>query len=559
MEPNYWTRRTTRRGFIRGAGVAATVVTLAPSLAACGGSKKNARTTGAATASVAAAGRTSTAAASAAEKPVRGGTLTMAMAADITSFDPAKIQDGYSNAASSNMVDALVRFDHDLKPQPGLATSWDVSSDATQFTFHLRPSVKFHDGTDFNADAVKFNLNRQIQDKAAVRHQDVADVQDVTVIDPMTIKLTLGHSFAPFLTKLSSGAGYMLSPAAVQKLGDKLSADFTGAGTGPYKFQEWAKADHFTAVRNESYWEKDANGAQLPYADKIILKPIPDENTRLANLKSGEVDAFRIGEGPPPKDVAAIKQDPTLTYRDEPGLIVEFINFEVDKPPFDRKELRQALSYAIDRSQIVKTVLYDTAAPWDTMIPPTVFGSDPNYHPYLKQDIDKAKQLLQQAGQTKLSFTCQVSSNAAINQQMFELIKDQIAPAGFDMQIQEIDFTTWLANANKGDYQVGGGVNWGGGIDPDGYFYSLFYTKAGFNITHYSNPDLDKLMDQGRQTLDQQARIPIYRQLNKSLAEDLPFTVTYTPVTSVLTLKKVHNYPLGTEPVAGVSQVWKTA
>jgi peptide/nickel transport system substrate-binding protein len=556
MEENYWTRRRrySRRSVIRGMGIAAGAAALAPVIAACGSSKsnKNANTAATAARASAAAG---TAAAAATPKPVKGGTFTFGMTADITTFDILKIQDAYSNYAVSNMTNSLVRYDHNLKAVPSLAASWENPDDHT-YVFKLQPNVTFQDGSPFNADAVKFNLDRHIQDKASVRHSDVADVTDVSVVDPTTVKLTLGHPNAPFLTKLSGGAGTIYSPTAVQKLGDKIGTDFTGIGTGPYKFVEWVKGDHFTAVRNDTYWEKDAAGTQLPYFDKIILKVIPDENVRLQNLKSGGVDAI---DSPPVKDVASIKQDPTLQYMQEPGLGFGFIMVEVEKPPFSTKEIRQALSYAIDRQQIVHTVLFDVSIPADTVIPPGVLGDDPNYHPYLKQDINKAKQLLQGAGQTKLSFPCQISSGSPTVQQTFELIKDQITPAGFDMQISSIQFSELVANGNSGNYQVGGGISWGGGLDPDGDVYSLFYTKAGFNLSHYSNPTLDALMDKGRQTLDAQARAPIYQQIEKILAEDLPFIVTTHPVSSATSTKKVQNWLSGVRPVQGFSQVWKTA
>lgn len=570
VEENYWQRRRryTRRGFIRGMGLAAGVVTLAPVVAACGGgSNKNTSSAGnvssnaspAGTAASHAGAATGTAAAASNAKPVKGGTLTLAVARDITTFDPVKSQDVYSDYAITNMTNALVHFNEKLQPVPSLVKSWDISSDGTTYTFHLQTGVKFHDGTDFNADAVKFNLNRHIQDPKSVRHSDVADVKDITVIDPMTVKLTLGHPFAPFLSKLTGGAGYMLSPTAVQKLGDKINTDFTGAGTGPYKFSEWLKDDHFTAVRNENYWEKDSSGTQLPYTDKLIFKPIPDENVRLQNLKSSAVDVLPAYGGPPNKDIASLKTDSSLVYQQAPGLGFSFIMLEVEKPPFDKKEVRQALAYSIDRAQIAKTVYFDTVVPNDTVIPGTVPGGDPNFHPYLKQDVNKAKQLLQQAGQSKVSFAMQISSSSPAIQQLAELMKDQISGAGFDMQIQPIEFATLVANGNKGDYQAGA-LGWSGSVDPDGDTYPLFYTKAGFNLAHYSNPSLDQLLDKGRQTVDAQARIGIYQQIDKLLADDLPFVILNNPVVNYAALKKVQNFPinLATVPVQGFSQVWKT-
>src|SRR5262249_4681685 len=153
-----------------------------------------------------------------------------------------------AGVAFRNLTDTLVRFTEDLRPVPGLARTWEVSADGRQYTFALQPGVTFHDGTAFDAEAVRFTFDRYLRDAASPRHQDVADVQEIAVLDPLTVRVTLGHPSAPFLSKLVQGAGIVVSPTAVQRLGDALRRDFTGAGTGPWKFQEWVKDDHFTAV-----------------------------------------------------------------------------------------------------------------------------------------------------------------------------------------------------------------------------------------------------------------------------------------------------------------------
>jgi peptide/nickel transport system substrate-binding protein len=557
MNENYWTSHLqSRRTFLRGLGAAAGLAALAP-LAACSSTKQTAKPTASAAARVSPSA-TGTATATRAAAPIKGGTLTLALGSDLTTFDPLTYADGYSAYAIRNMADTLVRYTHDLQPAPGLAKRWEVSTDGTAYVFHLQPNVSFQDGTPFDAEAVRYNLNRTIQDKISPWHSDLADVQALSVLDPLSIKLTLGHPYAPFLSKLLLGSGIMVSPMAVEKLGDKLKTDFTGAGAGPWKFGEWLKDDHFTAVRNERYWDKDASGTQLPYLDKLVLTPVPDENLRLSQLRTGAVDALSgpVG-GPPAKDIAAITADPSLTYQQEPGLAAEGLVLQTQKPPFDEKEVRQALAYAIDREAIVQSVLYGAAVANDTVIPAIQPGSDPSYHPYRKQDLGKAKQLLQQAGQGRVSFTLQIAAGAPQVQQMAELIKDQISAAGFDLQIQAMDFPTQLANAKKGAFQANT-LAWTGFVDPDGNVAQLFGTGGGTNYSGYSNPTLDGLMQKGRQTLDTQARIPIYQQINRTLADDLPVVVLYNPVSNYVTRKAVQNFPIGVASIIRLTGVWKS-
>ncbi|MGI8552257.1 MAG: ABC transporter substrate-binding protein [Dehalococcoidia bacterium] len=578
MEENYWTRqrRYSRRSIIRGAGLAAGIVTLAPVIAACGSSNKNnnankaattpsgvSTTTSAGTATSTSGGTTATSSVAAGWKPspdeakaVRGGTLTLSIFADYINFDTTKTQDVYSNYMIGQVCEALVATTTDFKVAPVLAQSIETPDDHT-YLFKLKQGVKFHDGTDFTADAVKASLQRHIDNKASVRNADVKTITDMSVVDPTTLKITLSEPFAPFLNKIAGGAGIIYSPTAVQKLGDKLASDLTGAGTGPFKFVEWAKGDHGTVQANDAYWQKAPDGKPYPYLSKVIMKVIPDENVRLQSLKAGETDW--LGGLPPNKDIAALKLDSSLIYKEIPGLGFSFFNLNVTKPPFDKKEVRQAFAIAIDRDQLLKTVFFGVGTAWDTQIPSAVPGSDPSLHPYLKQDLNKAKSLLQQAGLTgKVPFSMEFSSSSPIIQQTVELVKDQISGAGFDMSLAPKEFSVVIDDGNKANYQAES-IGWSAGIDPDDYVYNLFQSKAGFNLAHYNSPQIDTLLQQGRTTLDIEKRKPIYQQILKTLADDEPFIIYYVGPISQATSKKIANYQLGPNIYSQIFRVWKTA
>jgi peptide/nickel transport system substrate-binding protein len=487
-----------------------------------------------------AAAPTTAPAAGAAGKPVKGGTLTVAMERDATTFDPTKSQDVYSNAIIGLTVDSLYKVDEKGNVVGMLVEKTDNPS-PNVYVMTLRKGIKFQDGTDLNAEAVKFNLDRHRNDEKGTRLQDVKDITSIETPDPYTVTITLKAPFAPFTSKLVGGAGYVQSPAAVQKLGDNLQRDLTGAGSGPYKFVSWQKDTAITIERNPDYWDKDADGTQLPYMDKIIFKPYPDENTRLTNVKTGDADVL-MGN-PPFKDLEDLKKSPDLTYKEIAGLGFQFIFVNTSKEPFNNPAMRRAVSYAIDREQIRQAVYFGAGKTLQLPVPEVIpWAVLKDGLPYGQRDVNKAKQELTSAGITNPSFTFQISNASPQLQQAAELIKDQIKDAGINMDIQLIEFATVVQNGNTGEYQALS-LGWSGSVDPDGDLYSLFYTKAGFNFAKYSNEKFDKLLDDGRQNLEQAKRAASYADAQKILLDEQPMIVFYNPPQISITRKEIQNYP----------------
>ncbi len=479
-------------------------------------------------------------AAGAAGKPVKGGQLTVAMARDASTFDPTKSQDVYSGAIQAVVVDSLYQIDEKGQTVGQLVEKTETPS-PNVYVLTLKKGIKFQDGTDLNAEAVKFNIQRHIDDPKSTRNQDVKDITSIETPDPYTVKITLKNAFAPFLNKLVGGAGYILSPAAVQKLGDNLQRDLTGAGSGPYKFVSWQKDTSITVERNPDYWGKDADGTQLPYLDRIIFKPFPDENVRLTNIKTGDADVLLAN--PPYKDVADLKNNPDLKVNEIPGLGFSFIFINTEKEPFNKPGVRRALSYALDRDQILQTVFFGNGIPLQLPVPSTItWAALTDGLQYGKRDINKAKQEMQSAGMSDVTFAFQISNASPELQQTAELMKDQIKEAGFTMDIQLIDFATIVQNGNTGEYQTMG-LGWSGGTDPDDNLYSLFYTKAGFNFAKWSNAQLDKALDDGRQNLDQSKRAQAYKDAQKVLMDEQPMIVYWQGPQISTVRKDIQNYP----------------
>src|SRR6266550_1941846 len=246
-------------------------------------------------------------------KATYGGTLTFALENDPANLDPMLSGLFVDRNIHYAMYDSLVRVDPKGNIIPWLAEKWETSSDGKTVTFTLRTDVKFHDGTSFDADAVKWNIERYKTTQGSLRTGDLSSVDTVTVVDPKTVKFNLKSAFAPLLGALVDRAGMMVSRAVVTAMG----ADFTlkpfKAGTGPFILTEAVKGDHYTLEKNPAWWGKDTDGSKLPYLDKITVRPIIDPDVRLTNLRTGDAQVINGVSG---KDVPAIKADTSLNYQD---------------------------------------------------------------------------------------------------------------------------------------------------------------------------------------------------------------------------------------------------
>ena len=245
-------------------------------------------------------------------KAAYGGTLTFALENDVSNLDPMLSGLFVDRNIHYAMYDSLVRVDPQGNILPWLAEKWETSTDGKTVTFHLRQGVKYHDGTAFDGDSVKWNIDRYIQTKGSLRTADLGSVDNVQVVDASTVKFNLKSAFAPLLGALVDRAGMMVS----KKVVDAMGADFTvkpfKAGTGPFILTEAVKNDHYTLEKNPDWWGKDAAGNKLPFLDKITVKPILDADVALTNLRTGQAQVINRING---KDVPVVKTDPTLTYQ----------------------------------------------------------------------------------------------------------------------------------------------------------------------------------------------------------------------------------------------------
>lgn len=468
----------------------------------------------------------------------RGGTLRAGLDSDPPNMDPHRSTAAVDRQVYQNLYDKLVDTDANLTIVPMLATSWTSSPDGKTVTFKLRQGVKFQDGTPFNADAVKYNFERMKDPKfPSARRSEILPVQSVTVVDASTVRLNLEKPYSPLLYVLTDRAGMMVSPAAAQKEG--LDFALHPVGTGPFSFVEKIPQDHVTLQRNPNYWAKGE-----PYLDRIVYRPFVDDNARVANLKSGDVDIINRVPAPQIKSLAAEAAKPDARFK----LLVhgafewDGIYLNVTKPPFDNKALRQAFNATIDRNAIANVVLQGAVFPAYSFFPNGTPAYDPNWK-IPPRSIPLAKEKLQAAGHPGgFEFTV-LSTPGPVNQSILQAIQSMAAEAGIQMKIQLLEFGQLLTTTDHLQHQAAL-LGWSGRPDPDFDIYP-FMTPSGigsFNDAGYTNPKVTELLDAARLLNDMNQRRRAYGEVTKILADDMPYVWLYFPKEYKLVSTKVHGY-----------------
>jgi peptide/nickel transport system substrate-binding protein len=480
--------------------------------------------------------------------PKMGGTLRVAQDSEINTLDPNTSGLVVEREIYYNMYDSLLGIDAKLNFVPELATTWKFTDPQT-LVLTLRKDVKFQDGTDFNADAVKFNLDRYMTstDPAAARKSDLASVQSVEVTDPSTATIHLKRPDATLLAALVDRAGMMLSPTAIKQLGPSLAQTPVNAGSGPFEFVEWKRDDHLTLKRNPNYWRKDSSGRSLPYLDQITYRPMTDLNAILAALKTGDIDMARVVAG---KDVANVKADSTLVYRDTPSLGYGGFELNHSAAPFSDPAKAKAVAQAVDRNQILQNVGFGIGVVSYGPITSASWAFDPSQKIYDKPDPAKAR-----ATATGFSFTLK-TGNTQDAIQTGQLIQAQLLKAGITVNLLPEDFGK-LTLETRVQHQFDAALSgWSGRIDPDGNMYAFFHTGGSFNDGRYSNPQVDTLLEQARATTDQARRKQLYQDAQKIIVGDAAYVFTTDPAVPQISSKKVQGFTLIPDGINRFAGVW---
>jgi peptide/nickel transport system substrate-binding protein len=447
-------------------------------------------------------------------------TLRIGLAEDPDILDPSLGRTYVGRIVFASFCDKLFDIDEKLNIVPQLALSHETSADGKEVTIKLRPGVKFHDGEPFDAEAAKFTLDRHVTLPTSFRKPELAQLDHVDVVDPLTIKLVLKTPFSPLIAQLTDRAGMMVSPKAVKEAGDKFGLH--PVCTGPYKFVERVQQDRIVFEKFADYWNKDNI-----HIDRIVYLPLVDATVRLANLKSGGLDLIERLLATDIKDVQADKKL-SLSSAIELGYQGVTLNVGKDKakgPLSQSVKVRQALDLSIDREAINQVVFNGEFKPGNQWVNPD--------HPYYQQafpvrgrDVAKAKALLKEAGVTAPVSVDFMVPKGAETEAVAQVIQSMAAETGFEMKIRVTEFATSLKQAEAGEYQAYM-LAWSGRIDPDGNSYIFLKTNAPQNYSAWSNPDADKALDDARLVTDQAQRKAIYEKLTKIALDEQPLLYIY--------------------------------
>jgi len=451
-------------------------------------------------------------------QPVPGGELRVGMQTDPVGLDPHITNATATRNMLENVYDTLVMFDASLQIVPSLAESWTTSDDGLTWTFTLRDGVAFHDGTPLAASDVVYSIGRIVDpDVASPRSDDFAVVASIEAPNPRTVVMTLSEPFAPLLSKLAQSLNVIVSEAAVERYGDLQEQVI---GTGPFRFVEYLPQTRMVLERNEDYWGTDANGNALPYLDGIRFIFYPDPTARTTAIQTGNVDFI---EYVPAADVETLRTDPNVAVVG--GLSANFrsIYFNVERPPFDDVNVRRAMSFAIDEQAVVDLALFGTGGvpATGTTVPAS------NYYgvaesPYVGRDVEAASEALAASAYPDgFEFDLYVTSTYDFLRTPAEVIQANLAEIGITTNIVAEDWSIYLPRVLEGDFAATL-LGESGQSDPDDFLFNVFYTGNGGNLGHYSNVELDALLEQGRQVSDQEERRAVYRQAQQLILDEAP-------------------------------------
>ncbi len=448
--------------------------------------------------------------------------VVVAVASNFTTLDPYDANDTLSQAVAKSFYQGLFGLDKDMKLQNVLAESYTVSDDGLVYTIKLRQGVKFQDGTDFNAEAVKANLDRASNaDNKLKRYNLYKNIAKTDAVDASTVKITLKEPFSAFINILAHPATAMISPKALAQYGKEIG--FHPVGTGPYSLETWNQTDFVKVKKNPDYWQKG-----LPKLDSITWRPVVDNNTRAAMLQTGEAQfAFPI----PYEQAALLEKNSKLELVASPSIMQRYISLNVTQKPFDNPKVREAINYAINRQALVKVAFAGYATPATGIVPPTLAYAQS--YPAWKYDPAKARELLKEAGfPNGFSTTLWSSHNHSTAQKVLQFTQQQLAQVGIKAQLTAMDAGQRAAEVEaKGQKESGvrmfytgwsastGEADWA--LSP--LFASQNWPPTLFNTAFYSNPQVDKDLVDALKTTNSEEKARLYKDAQDTIWKESPW------------------------------------
>jgi 4-phytase/acid phosphatase/peptide/nickel transport system substrate-binding protein len=479
----------------------------------------------------------------------RGGSITVGLELDIPGFDPLKVGvfDTAALTAAAAIFDTLVTLDDKGEAQPKLAQSWTHSDGFKTWTFKLRPGIKFHDGTPFNAEAVKVNFDRQKDPANKCRCAFyIAFIHDVQAPDELTVVYNLNDPQVnlPGLLTIPSSNNAVQSPTAWKTKGDDYNRN--PVGTGPYILKSWTAGDRMVLERNPDYWNKGR-----PYLDRLVLKPLPDAQSRFASLQSGEADLIWDDESDA-DNIQKAQTDPKMTVHTYVGSGAQVYAFNTKVAPFDDVRVRQALVMGLDRKKMSQALANGLSRPASN---PYGEGSwvkckDDGALPF---DVEKAKALIKDYGKP-VEFKMLVTATPR-GRNVGQVLQQFWKQVGANMEIEQVDQATIVPRAFMRQFQL---TPWRivDLADPDPQMYANFHTGSPVALANYSNPELDRLLENARVTADPAKRTEDYCAVSRLVNQQAIWFWTFQNTYYALSSAKLKGLPKIYSGVIDVSNAW---
>lgn len=456
-------------------------------------------------------------------------TLVIGQASEPRSLDPHTATGNSDFRICAQIYDGLVTFgDDDLEIRPSLATDWEISDDGLTYHFELKQDVRFHDGTPFNADAVVFNFNRILDPKHPYHHTGpfplsffFEHIENVVAVNEYEIRFELSKPFAPFLSNLAYPTGYIVSPGAVRTHEESFGRN--PVGTGPFRFERWDSQRMVKLKRNP-----DFHGLKPELTD-VYFRPLTDDNARLTEILAGGCDIIMEV---PPDMIAFFRDHSEMNVVEAIGPHLWFLVLNSRDSIFNDRRARQAINYAIDKENLVKHLLQETATIPNGPIPQAfTWAHDSSLQPY-PHNPGKARQLFQKAGyqgETLTLLAPESGSGMLAPLAMASAIQADLNKIEIDVEIESYEWNTYLAKVNSGleDTADMAEMAWMTN-DPDTLPYLALRSDAmpaqeGFNSGYYENKKVDSLLEKARESIDRQERARLYHEVQKIVHEDAPW------------------------------------
>lgn len=469
--------------------------------------------------------------------PKKGGTIIVGLGADPMSFNPDSKGDDNAFPINQNIFNRLMKINNNQQIVPDLAKSYDVSEDGTQITFHLNENVKWHDGTPFSSEDVKFTYDTIIKEKGQIAGS-LSSIKEITCSDNNTVVFHLSQNDSALLGYLS-WYGCFIMPKHIYEGTDwnTNAANLKPIGTGPFKFVEHKKGVSVTIERNDDYW------GDVPYLDKIVYSIIPDTNTATQSLYNGELDI--LGVNPPFSESERFMTDPKLKAGKQHWPTRFHIAFNVKDGIFANPKLRQAVAYGIDKDKIINKALKGMGLKATTAMTPLYKWALNTTDVYPERDIEKAKKLIEEAGYKANANGIYLTVNLDMfNSDPFPdvatVVKDNLKEIGIDVKINLMEGAAWdqkVWESKNYEFTILGGYQ---GPDPGG-LYGRFASDGSMNIMKYSNKKLDEVLKNGAIKVSQEERAPFYNEAQKIIVQDMPMV----PISEWISVLPYQSYIMG--------------